>query len=181
MEDAATAEISRTQIWQWRHHGVRAGRRQSSRQRTDQRGDRRGDEALNCEADRRRVADACRCAARCSNSCASRRNFEPFLTLPAYGRLLELENRSFHTNRSFIVTSFRRPDPFRAARPLRRYRTPLHPQGRGAAARLGPHSSTRWPSAAPTACGSCCIREDVRAGARRAHPAIRRCRWCAPG
>jgi malate synthase len=22
MEDAATAEISRTQIWQWRHHGV---------------------------------------------------------------------------------------------------------------------------------------------------------------
>jgi malate synthase len=23
MEDAATAEISRTQIWQWLHHGVR--------------------------------------------------------------------------------------------------------------------------------------------------------------
>ena len=34
MEDAATAEISRTQIWQWVHHGVAAGGRRAGHRRS---------------------------------------------------------------------------------------------------------------------------------------------------
>ena len=43
MEDAATAEISRTQLWQWVHHGVTLDRRADGHRRARAPGARRGD------------------------------------------------------------------------------------------------------------------------------------------
>ena len=43
MEDAATAEISRSQIWQWVHHGVDARGRPHGHPRAGSAGARRGD------------------------------------------------------------------------------------------------------------------------------------------
>jgi malate synthase len=89
MEDAATAEISRTQIWQWRKHAVRLDNGKTV------------DRALIAAAIREEVAllkqngaapealdDA---TALFERLCLSKR-LEPFLTVPAYQRLLELEN-----------------------------------------------------------------------------------------
>jgi malate synthase len=89
MEDAATAEISRTQIWQWRKHNVRldngktvddalvrtAISEETSKLATS------GSEAATLQDathlfERLCLADS----------------LEPFLTLPAYRRLLEREN-----------------------------------------------------------------------------------------
>jgi malate synthase len=89
MEDAATAEISRTQIWQWRHHGVRLD--------TGKTVDRALIGAAIAEevaqlkqtgSDLPTLADA---TALFERLCLSE-ELEPFLTLSAYRRLLELEN-----------------------------------------------------------------------------------------
>jgi malate synthase len=89
MEDAATAEISRTQIWQWRHHGVRLDTGKAV------------DGALIGAAIAEEVAQLKQtgselptlvdATALFERLCLSE-ELEPFLTLPAYRRLLELEN-----------------------------------------------------------------------------------------
>jgi malate synthase len=89
MEDAATAEISRTQIWQWRHHGVRLDTGKTV------------DGALISGSIAEELAQLTRtgselptlvdATALFERLCLSE-ELEPFLTLPAYRRLLELEN-----------------------------------------------------------------------------------------
>jgi malate synthase len=89
MEDAATAEISRTQIWQWRRSGVqldtgnkvdgpliRTAIGEETAQLTD------GGNAPAHLEDARELFERL-CLAE---------TLEPFLTLPAYRRLLETEN-----------------------------------------------------------------------------------------
>ena len=89
MEDAATAEISRTQIWQWRHHGVRldTGKAVDSALISDA----IAEEVAQLEeigSELPTLADATKLFERL---CLAE-ELEPFLTLPAYKRLLELEN-----------------------------------------------------------------------------------------
>ncbi|HEY1963152.1 MAG TPA: hypothetical protein VGG69_12085, partial [Rhizomicrobium sp.] len=89
MEDAATAEISRTQIWQWRHHGVEldAGKKV--------------DGALISAAIKEETSQLLQAgnvfqhledASRLFEQLCIAETLEPFLTLPAYRRLLEIEN-----------------------------------------------------------------------------------------
>ena len=72
MEDAATAEISRSQIWQWLHHG---------RITADGRRPRHGDEmaSLGPGYDEARTI---------FESIATRPDYVEFLTLPAYEQLM---------------------------------------------------------------------------------------------
>ena len=96
MEDAATAEISRAQVWQWQRHGVSTRRRTSRwtpnlgrierhyRDRDDERTRRRGEATLTGQGGK--FAQA---ATSFSNARDSRRRTRPtFLTLPAYEQLL---------------------------------------------------------------------------------------------
>jgi malate synthase len=87
MEDAATAEISRAQVWQWLHHGVTVG----GEPLTSERFGRVVDEEM--QRVRREVGDARFQAGRFLEArelfvrmCTSAR-FEEFLTLPAYDLL----------------------------------------------------------------------------------------------
>lgn len=90
MEDAATAEISRTQVWQWRQHGVRFD---SGEVLTDEFLVRVIDEEVEKLIPDRTHALRSLFDARSlfSGLCVSDK-LEPFLTTPAYGRLLEIEN-----------------------------------------------------------------------------------------
>jgi malate synthase len=89
MEDAATAEISRTQIWQWRHHGVQLDTGKTV------------DGSLIRAAIAEEVAQLTKngnAPATLQDACALfeqlclAESLEPFLTLPAYRRLLDIEN-----------------------------------------------------------------------------------------
>jgi len=89
MEDAATAEISRTQIWQWRHHGVTLdnGKKVDGAlisaaiaEETSQL-KKNGNEPVT-------LGDA---TALFERLCLPDQ-LDPFLTIPAYGLLLEIEN-----------------------------------------------------------------------------------------
>jgi malate synthase len=89
MEDAATAEISRTQIWQWRHHGVTLDT------------GKKVDGALISAAIREETSQLVQRgnafqhlkeASRLFEQLCLAEVLEPFLTLPAYRRLLEIEN-----------------------------------------------------------------------------------------
>jgi malate synthase len=89
MEDAATAEISRAQIWQWIRHGVSTD---DGRQVTAERFRTVLDEELRAlgaaaYAEGARFAEASAIFERLATS----NSFEDFLTLPAYQLLLELE------------------------------------------------------------------------------------------
>jgi malate synthase len=77
MEDAATAEISRSQIWQWVRHG-RVARDEVER----------AVDAVVAELPREPVVDEARSL---FEQVALGDDFTEFLTLPAYERLLELE------------------------------------------------------------------------------------------
>jgi malate synthase len=89
MEDAATAEISRTQIWQWRHHDVRLDMGKVV------------DGALISAAIVEEVAQLKQSGSELPTLADATALFErlclaeelePFLTLPAYRHLLEIEN-----------------------------------------------------------------------------------------
>ena len=89
MEDAATAEISRAQIWQWIRHGVKTD---DGRPVTADRFRAVLDEEVRvlgaaARAEGARFAEASAIFERLSTS----KTFEDFLTLPAYQLLLELE------------------------------------------------------------------------------------------
>jgi malate synthase len=83
MEDAATAEISRTQLWQWIHHGARLadGRRVSAELFRAV----LAEELRGAESDAHLAA-----AARLFDELATAPVLADFLTLPAYERLLDL-------------------------------------------------------------------------------------------
>ena len=160
MEDAATAEISRAQVWQWLHH-KRDRRRHAARRASAS----RASSTRRCSASAARWATrASRAAAsprRATCSCASRRRrtFEEFLTLACL--------------RPAGDDAIGEPTPCRpppsSSRPTPRTRLhakrfegivrPVREGRRRAAARLGPRSSTRSRGWARGASGSCCTRE----------------------
>jgi malate synthase len=98
MEDAATAEISRTQIWQWRKHHVRLDNGRTV------------DGALIGATIEEEVAQLKQSGSDVPGTLDDARalfeelclseQLEPFLTLPAYERLLELEDRNPTTGAS---------------------------------------------------------------------------------
>ena len=85
MEDAATAEISRTQVWQWIHHGAQLD---DGRPVTAELYQRIRDEEL-ATMEGEHVARA----ARIFDRLILNDTLADFLTLPAYEELLEIENR----------------------------------------------------------------------------------------
>jgi malate synthase len=90
MEDAATAEISRAQLWQWVHHGARL---QDGRKVTVELCDQIIDEELakvKPSVDAERYAAYEKAAALMRNLIRSDRFIE-FLTLPAYDEVLKTE------------------------------------------------------------------------------------------
>ena len=94
MEDAATAEISRAQVWQWLHHGALVDGKPLTTEWFDRALDeemKRIEQEVGAERYASgRFADARKLFA---NLCKST-SFEEFLTLPAYARVLELEAAS---------------------------------------------------------------------------------------
>ena len=88
MEDAATAEISRSQIWQWLHNDIDARRRPAGHQGPGRAADRRG---ARQDPRRRAATRSTRPATtrrrRCSREVALADDYADFLTLPAYERM----------------------------------------------------------------------------------------------
>jgi malate synthase len=94
MEDAATAEICRTQVWQWLHHAAqlndgRTVTRALVSPLIDDELDRIRQEIGSGRFDRGRFAEARSLFERV----ATADKLEDFLTLPAYDALVEIENR----------------------------------------------------------------------------------------
>jgi malate synthase len=89
MEDAATAEISRTQIWQWRKHKVRldSGKAVGGALISDT----IAEEVAQIKQNGPELPTLHDATTLFEQLCLSE-ELEPFLTLPAYRRLLELEN-----------------------------------------------------------------------------------------
>ncbi len=91
MEDAATAEIARAQVWQWLHHGAKIGGTPLTRERLSQV---IGEEMARVreEVGKERFSGGHFPAAReLFEKVAMQEDFPDFLTLPAYKRLLQLE------------------------------------------------------------------------------------------
>ena len=92
MEDAATAEISRSQIWQWVHNAVRARRRRGGHAELVEalvESEYAGPPATAGRGVRSRaVADS---RGRCSSEVALADDFVDFLTLPAYDLVVAQE------------------------------------------------------------------------------------------
>ena len=84
MEDAATAEISRTQLWQWVHHGARLDDGRTVDAKLYERI--RDEEVASMEANDRVTR-----AARIFDRLILANELADFLTLPAYEELLQLE------------------------------------------------------------------------------------------
>jgi malate synthase len=89
MEDAATAEISRAQVWQWIRHGATTddGERITEQRFRRVLEDEIGALGVSSDATRGRFREACALFERLSTS----KTFEEFLTLPAYEQLMQLE------------------------------------------------------------------------------------------
>jgi malate synthase len=84
MEDAATAEISRTQLWQWIHHGAKLDDGRTIDAELYRRI--RDEEVASME-----TSDRVTRAARIFDRLVLADELADFLTLPAYEELLELE------------------------------------------------------------------------------------------
>jgi malate synthase len=89
MEDAATAEISRTQLWQWIHHGARLD---DGRPVTVTLYEQIRDEELKSIGERPFV----RKAAALFDGLTKNDQLDDFLTIPAYEELLNLELGGTH-------------------------------------------------------------------------------------
>ncbi len=92
MEDAATAEIARSQIWQWIRHGTTLASGEPATpgllaRMIDEEMERVRGEVGGARFEHGRFAEARELFERV----ATAPEMEPFMTLPAYGRLLELE------------------------------------------------------------------------------------------
>jgi malate synthase len=84
MEDAATAEISRTQLWQWIHHGARLD---DGRAITLELYQQMRDQELNSIGDRPHL----KTAAALFDGLTASETLADFLTIPAYEELLKVE------------------------------------------------------------------------------------------
>jgi malate synthase len=84
MEDAATAEIARSQLWQWIHHGVTTDSGEEVTLERARRILREETEKLLCEGANR---DRLTSAAELLDELISAREFPEFLTLAAYKKL----------------------------------------------------------------------------------------------
>ena len=82
MEDAATAEIARSQVWQWLHNGIELDTGEHGHPRA-RRADRRRGDRRSCRRPGRRYADA----RATFMEVAVADDFAEFLTLPAYERM----------------------------------------------------------------------------------------------
>ena len=88
MEDAATAEISRSQVWQWLHNDVElADGEQVTRDLVERLIDEELAKISGPGGDRRSTGAAGTTRGRCSPRWRSRTSFVEFLTLPAYERM----------------------------------------------------------------------------------------------
>ena len=88
MEDAATAEISRSQIWQWLRHGVQVQTDDGSTKMTSDYFDKIYAEEM-AKLDSAQSANT-QLAGEIFKKTATSIDFVDFLTLPAYSRLLKL-------------------------------------------------------------------------------------------
>ena len=95
MEDAATAEISRAQVWQWVHHGVTLADGTPVTAGSCPPAARRGGDPVGGRRGRRRTS--CRQARAVFEQVALADDFPTFLTLPAYEllRLISGKDRNF--------------------------------------------------------------------------------------
>ncbi len=203
MEDAATAEISRAQVWQWLHHGAalddgRHGRPASCSTKC------LGEEMERIRSEvgdgpvRRRERSTRR--ASCSSSSRRHRAFEEFLTLPAYEHLLARFRLT--AARTVEADSFERReepyhDPDRLPIAANQVEELEHRSDLTRSASTGivrPYTAGRRRALR----GSVQDRAHARRAGREAalgaaphrgatstrsarSPATRRCRWCAPG
>ena len=169
MEDAATAEISRAQVWQWVHHQVTLAGRHAGHRRAGPRPARRGG--------RRSLADGghdadLRPGPRHLRAGGPGRRL-PDVPDPARLRAAALTRPPGPTSRTPILerTASSHDHPVRH----RRRRAgdasgPPTPAGRASSAPTPPptwsacaarsRSSTAWPARAPSGCGRCCTSED---------------------
>jgi malate synthase len=85
MEDAATAEISRTQLWQWIHHGAKLDDGRTIDAALYER--LRGKEVASMPA-----GDSLNRAVRLFDALILDETLADFLTIPAYDQLIEIEN-----------------------------------------------------------------------------------------
>jgi malate synthase len=85
MEDAATAEISRTQLWQWIHHGAKLDDGRTIDAALYER--LRGEEVASMPA-----GDSLNRAVRLFDALILDETLADFLTIPAYDQLIEIEN-----------------------------------------------------------------------------------------
>ena len=96
MEDAATAEISRTQVWQWLKHGAQARRRPPRSTAPSCAGSSR----KSCEKTKAMVGAArfkggkYHEAAKLFRDLSEARDFSDFLTLPAYDMIVSEERKA---------------------------------------------------------------------------------------
>jgi malate synthase len=91
MEDAATAEISRAQVWQWLRHGVDVGGTPLDTARLRRVIDEEMDRIRNEVGDARFERGRFPLARRLFEQIATADELADFLTLPAYDHLLEPE------------------------------------------------------------------------------------------
>ncbi len=92
MEDAATAEISRSQIWQWLNAGATLATGETvTRELVDEVVDEVYADLVEEEADDRAALEAWETARRLFTECAVDPDFPSFLTLPAYQEVLAQE------------------------------------------------------------------------------------------
>ena len=174
MEDAATAEISRTQVWQWIRHGARLddGRAVDARARTPPCATRSW-RAIRADVGE----DALRRAGRFETRRATLRaprHVRRARRVPDPARLrrssIAIGTNGEHHDRladaaADARTSLRRSDPA-----LERHRArPTPPADVAAPARLGRDRAHARRAAAPSGSGSCCTPRTYVARARRAH------------
>ena len=194
MEDAATAEISRAQVWQWIRHGARARRRPPRHARAASRSvlrrGARGDRASEVGAERfARRAASTRAARALRRLLATRRAFEEFLTLPAYDELVRPNDEEAATEATTGATdghddADRRTRSHRDVAPTTRavdgIARPYSRRGRRAPRAARSRSSTRSPSSARERLWELLHTRGLRRTRSARSPATRRCSRCAP-
>ena len=84
MEDAATAEISRSQVWQWIHHGATLERRANGDARAGASSSKKKSSTRSSGVGATVAATASTKRASCSTRWRLSEHFVEFLTLPAY-------------------------------------------------------------------------------------------------
>ena len=179
MEDAATAEISRAQVWQWIRHGAHARRRPTRHRRALRARARRGDASASRARSARTRFDAGRFAEAARALRAPRRlapSFDEFLTLPAYERCSTAtstrDRAPCHPGDRTMTPATARPTARRTRLARRRAWTGIvrayYADGRRAPPRLGPDRAHARELRRRAAVGAAAHASDYVARARRA-------------